>query len=269
MKSYSHIISRLFNEPLLVTPARHAAICQIVESRLASVLVSSGEDDSESEDTDVQQVGETCIIPVHGTIVPHASDLAMSECGCPLEELNAKIDMAEHDGNIVRMVFDFRTPGGTVTGVPETARKILYSRKETIAFTSSECCSGGLWLAAQCQKFYATPSSSVGSVGVYCMSLDLSKAMKRDGVKVNAISAGKYKLLGASFKPLADDEREILQAGVDRIYEQFKLAMTSQRAVSDENFGSGLCFDGEQAAEIGFTDGCVESLEEILENLVE
>ena len=270
MKSYSHVISKLFNSPLLITPARHAAICQLVESRMENpAAMPMDERDTEMEDEEIQQVGKTAVIPVHGTIVPHASDLAMSECGCPLDGLNAMIDMAENDASISRVVYDFQTPGGTATGVPETGRKILYSRKETIAFTDSECCSGGLWLAAQCQRFYATPSSCIGSCGVYCMTLDLTKAMKKEGVKMNAIFAGKYKLLGASFKPLEDDERAILQAGVDRIYAQFKDAMGSHRTVSDENFGNGLCFDGEQAAELGFTDGCVDGLDEILEEMVD
>jgi ClpP class serine protease len=56
---------------------------------------------------------------------------------------------------------------------------------------------------------------------------------------------------------------------VDKIYEQFKTAMTAQRPVSDENFGNGRVFDGEDAAELGFTDGVIDSLEEILEELVD
>ena len=97
------------------------------------------------------------------------------------------------------------------------------------------------------------------------MTLDLSKSLEDAGMKVNAVFAGRYKLLGASFKPMADDEREILQKGVDRIYAQFKIAMESHRMVGDENFGNGLCFPGDEAAEIGFTDGCVEDLEEVID----
>ena len=271
MKSYSHIAQKLFSEPLLLTPNRHLALCNLLEMKMAAVDVSPRNQGKDPEDDDAQmvQMGKTVIIPVHGTIVQYPEDIAMSECGCDLESLNAMIDMAENDASISRVIYDFRTPGGSVTGVPETGRKILHSRKETIAFTASECCSGGIWLAAQCQKFYATQSSRVGSVGVYCMSLDMSEAMKKDGVKVNAISAGKHKLLGAYWKEMTDEERVIRQAGVDKIYQQFKEAMESYRMVSDENFGNGLVFDGEEAAAIGFTDGVVESLDEILDGLVE
>ena len=274
MKSYSHIISKLFYEPLLVTPMRHAALLQMLESRLGAAKIYDDTDPAvapslpNDEDDEPQTSGSTVIIPVHGTLVMHPEDIAMSECGCAMEDLNAAIDAAENDPRIERVIYDFRTPGGTVTGIPETGRKILHSRKDTVAFTNSECCSGGLWLAAQCGRFFATQSSRVGSCGVYCMTLDMSKALEDEGVKFNAIFAGKYKLLGASFKPLADDERKILQDGVDKIYAQFKEAMESYRMVSDENFGNGLVFDGDEAAELGFTDGVVESMDEILENMV-
>ncbi len=275
MKSYSHIISKLFYEPLLVTPMRHAALMQMLELRLAGqrleIQASAGAPSTpanDQDDDDVTTEGETAIIPVHGTLVMHPEDIAMSECGCAMEDLSAAIDAAESNSNIKRVIYDFRTPGGTVTGIPEAGRKIRFSRKETIAFTGSECCSGGLWLAEQCQRFYATQSSRVGSCGVYCMTLDMSAAMEEAGLKVNAIFAGKYKLLGASFKPLSDDERAIMQSGVDKIYAQFKEAMETWRMVDDKNFGNGLVFDGDEAAELGFTDGVVEGLDEILENMV-
>lgn len=272
----SHVIADLFYKPHLITPARATAICMLLEARLntdrqtatetPSQRARRGDDDDDEHMMDApEKVADTVIIPVHGTIVPHPEDIAMSECGCALEELNANIDAAEFDTNIKRVIYDFRSPGGSVTGIPETARKIRNSRKRTIGYTGSECCSGALWLAAQCEQFYATQSSSVGSVGVYTLCLDMSKALKREGVKMQAISAGKFKLLGAYWKELTEEERDILQARVDKIYAQFKEAMESRRVVNDEHFGNGLVFDGEEAAEMGFTDGVVDGLEDILD----
>jgi signal peptide peptidase SppA len=273
VKSYSNIIAKLFYKPLLITPERHASLCQLLEARLGGARlelpIETEPDPDRYDDTEIEMRGDTAIIPVHGTLVMHPEDIAMSECGCAMEDLSSMIDTVERDPNIKRVIYDFRSPGGDVTGVPEAGRKILASRKQTIAFTQSECCSGALWLAAQCERFYATQSSNVGSVGVWCMCLDMTAALKKDGIKVNAISAGKFKLLGAYWRPLSDEERKILQDGVDKTYEQFKQAMESRRMVSDSNFGNGLVFDGEEAAEIGFTDGVVEDMDEILSDLVE
>lgn len=297
MKNYSRIAARLFSEPTLLTPAQHAAFCLRLETKLLSEQAGSPqiisgqpapmaaqpmkrkdrrsgmyweEDDNKGVlfDDELRIVADTAIIAVHGTLVAHPEDIAMSECGCAMEGVNAAIAAAENNPAINHVIYDFRTPGGSVTMIPETGRRIRHSQKDTIAFTDSECCSGGLWLAAQCRQFYGTGSSRIGSVGVYTMCLDMSEALRKEGVKVNTISAGKYKLLGAYWKEMTDDERAILQTQVNKIYAQFRDAMETWRVVSDEHFGSGLVFDGEEAAQLGFTDGVVESMDDILEEMV-
>jgi signal peptide peptidase SppA len=273
----SNVIAKLY-EPLLITPARHAALCQILEARLGGVelaVTSRRErvhDDNPDMDgaeglevQEVQEKGSVVVIPVRGTLVRYPEDIAMSECGCALEDLNRMIDAAESDPRIETVIYHFDTPGGSVVGIPETGRKIQHSRKRTVAYTESECCSGGIWLAEQCQHFYGTQSSRIGSVGVYTLAMDYTKALKNEGVKINAISAGKFKLLGAYWKPLGDEERELMQQRVDKIYAQFKEAMETNRVIADKHFGNGLVFDGEEAAALGFTDGVVEDLGEVLE----
>ncbi len=277
MKQLPHIISKLFYEPAVITPARHGAICQLVEARLANPGPRvEGDNDGAERDKNYDEmedfmrvIGNTAIINVHGTLVAHPEDIGMSECGCAMEDLSRAIDLAEYNTAIERVIYDFRTPGGVVTAIPETARKILNSSKRTVGFTGSECNSGGIWLASACERFYGTGSSRIGSVGVYTMCLDMSGALKKDGIKVNAISAGKYKLLGAYWKPLAKEEEAILQKRVDKIYAEFKQAMEARRVVNDEHFGNGLVFDGEEAAQIGFTDGVVDDIEDILDGMVE
>ena len=266
MKHYPHIISKLFYEPVLITPQKHAALVQVVEAHMTGHLSPTTEDNPKDYECDVFELGNTVVIPVHGIIDNHIPDSPSGGSGCDLSKLRGMLSVAEADDNISRIVLDFRTPGGSVVGVAETAKKILnITDKETIAFTDDECCSAGLWLASQCQKFYSTSSAQIGSVGVWCAFLDVSRQMENDGVKVEAFSAGKYKLMGASWKPLSADEKKIIQASIDKTYAQFKSAVNEQRAVADEHCGNGLIFDGEEAAQIGFTDGIVDCLEDILE----
>ena len=273
MKNYARIISKLFYEPAIITPAHHGALCQLLDHRLGTVAPAKAMEDDDGDSggscREPAIYGRVAVVPVHGVLVAHPEDIAMSECGCDMETLGRTVDALEQNPAVTTVVYDFRTPGGSVTKVPEVGRKICASRKNTIAFTDSECCSGGIWLAAQCKRFFGTQSAHIGSVGVYIMCLDASKAMEKEGVKMNPVFAGKYKLLGAYWREMPDDERAILQALVQKIYGQFKEAMESHRIVSDRNFGNGLVFDGEEAAEIGFTDGVVDSLEDVLDNLID
>jgi signal peptide peptidase SppA len=264
MKSFPHIISKLFCEPLLITRARHFAICKVVEARMARAdMLDDGEAETEKDDS-FQAVGNTAIIPVHGVLVRHASDIPMSACGCGLDVVENQIKVALTDKDISRIVFDFNSPGGAVTGIPELARRIAgITSKETIAYTEDECCSGALWLAEQCQRFYSTESASIGSIGVWTAYLDISRQMANEGENMQAISAGKYKLLGAYWKPLADDEKKMLQASVDKIFEQFKSAVNSRREIASE-YMEGQIFDGVEAAQIGLIDGLVDGLDELI-----
>lgn len=266
MKRYPHIISKLFYEPVMITPHKHGAICQVVEAHMNGNLPASAMDNPVDHESEMTDIGSTVIIPVHGIIDQNIPDSPSGGDGCDLAKLRDMISIARADSSVSRMIFDFRTPGGSVVGVAETGRAILnITDKETIAFTNDECCSAGLWLAAQCQRFYSTESARVGSVGVWCAYLDVSRQMQNEGQNMQAFFAGKHKLLGAYWKPMSDEEKVIVQKSVDKIYAQFKSAMNEQRAVSDSNFGNGLVFDGEDAAQLGFTDGLVESLEEVLE----
>lgn len=276
MKQFPHIIAELFTKPLLITQARHSAIVKIVEARLAA---GGFEVRGDYEDLKVREmpereyemrvytrIGSTAIIPVHGVIVRHESDIPASSCGCGLDVVNDDIAMAIADDSVTRIIFDFRSPGGAVTGVPEISNKIgAIMRKDTIAYTESECCSGALWMAMQCQQFYCSPSASVGSIGVWTAYADLTKQMKKEGMAIQSISAGKYKLMGAYWKALTEEEKAMLQADVDKIYAQFKDAVNTRRQVSEE-FMQGQVFDGEKACEIGLCDGLIDEIGELIED---
>ena len=269
MKRYPQIISKLFYEPLLVTHARHASMARVLESRMAQGMPGADPEDMPEMPDDPEMPGwmtidGDAIIPVSGVLVGHASDIPMSSCGCGMDDVAGMMDVALADRRVKRLIFNLNTPGGAVTGTPELGRKIAgIVSKETIAFTDSECCSGGVWLATQCQRFYATESAAIGSIGVWCAYLDLSRQLANEGVSIQEISAGKYKCMGAYWRTLTPEEKGMIQRQVDKIYGQFKEAVNLRRQVAEE-FMQGQIFDGAEAAAIGLCDGVVEGLDELL-----
>lgn len=292
MKRYPQIISKLFYELLIITTERHAAMVRVLDARLAQggqldgwelanrpaqgarrgrVRVSDddpdldGQDDEpETPEPDWQTYGPDAIIPVHGVLTAHASDIPMSSCGCGMDVVANMIDVSMANRDVKNLFFDFRSPGGGVVGTPELARKIAnITSKRTIAFTDSECCSGALWLATQCQQFYATESAQVGSIGVWCAYLDISRKMANEGVSLQEFSAGRYKTMGAYWKPLKPEEKAMIQARIDQTYVQFKEAVNLRRQIPDEHM-QGQVFYGSQAVEVGLCDGLVEGIDELL-----
>lgn len=166
------------------------------------------------------------------------------------------------------ILLHIRSPGGMALGCMECGERIAASAKPTIAYTDFLACSGGYWLASQCDRIYSSYSAFMGSIGVLAAYLDTSKALESIGFKVNAFSAGKWKLAGASFKPMTDEERAMFQARVERYYAQFTAAVNHKRDIAQE-YMEGQVLDGEQSVEAGLSDGVFPSLEDVLVHLNE
>lgn len=265
MRNYPHIISKVYRQPWAILQERFLAIERALESRLAGETAAAvATDDDVDEKPEPEKDGKTAIIPIHGIIGKHLSNFEMMCGGCSLDMVDQWLKVAT-GAETNRVILDIRSPGGTVTGVPETARRIaaLADEKEVIAFSDSEMCSAAYWLASQAREIIVTESAAIGSIGVYMALLDKTRMLDDAGVKVNAISAGKYKLMGASFKPLTDEERTILQAEVDKCYEAFKESVTRTRAVEDHDM-QGQLFDGAQAVEVHLADDMVESIDDVI-----
>ena len=262
--SLPRIISKVYDEPWCITPAKHRAIQSALESHLAGISLEDNFETDEAPGSNTQD--GVAVIPIHGIIGKHMSMLEMACGGCSVDSVSAMLGMAAEDPNVTAVVLDINSPGGTVTGVPELANQIfdLKQSKPVFAFTDCEMCSAAYWIAAQADAIYATSSAAVGSIGVYMALLDISRQLEMDGVKVNAISAGKWKLAGASFKPLTDDERAMFQAGVDRTHAQFKAAILRNRTIN-EDVMEGQVYDGEEALAANLTDAVANDLGEAID----
>jgi signal peptide peptidase SppA len=265
MKNYPQIASKLYGEPWLITKAKHESLTSLFEAHLESneFVAVNYKEDEETGELKPEVRGKNLILPIHGVLGKHLSFLERFCGGFDVNTLSKWLDYADASWQVERVILDIRSPGGTVTGIPEAAAKISGLSKDVLAFTDSECCSGALYLASQADEFFATESAQVGSVGVYSVFTDRTKQLDELGIKVNAISAGKFKLAGAPFKTMTDDERKMFQERVDNIHRKFKAAVVSVRQV-DEQYLQGQVFDGEEAAEIGMTSGTVDDIEDLM-----
>lgn len=264
---YPQLMMRVFRQPWLITPAKHEVFQRILLERVSGTRVDDVPEENQPDDgrREVQAIETIHLIPVHGTLMQHPGRLEKMHSGaCPTEDIRTQIDIAKGDSNVSKVVFDFRSWGGEVVGIPECGDDIAELGKPTIGFCDSMCCSGALWLASQCDEFYATRSAQIGSVGVYQYFEDWTRHMENEGIKPNPISSGDMKLMGAYFKPMTKEERAIFQAGCDKIYAEFKEVVNSKRPVADE-FLQGQVFDGDDAARHGFLSGIVDDLDECLQ----
>lgn len=203
-----------------------------------------------------QRFGDVAVVRIHGVIDKVISQFEM-DCygGVDLADIDQALSLAGNDPRVTRVVLDIDSPGGSVIGVADTAARIaeLRQTKEVHAYIPAMAASAGYYLASQADKITAAASAIIGSIGVYCAILDASRWYKKEGLEMQVLKAGQYKTMGANWKPLTDEEKAILQAGVDRNYEQFKAAVTELRDVADSTM-QGQWWPAAEAQKLNLVD---------------
>jgi signal peptide peptidase SppA len=204
------------------------------------------------------------IIPVVGVIGKGLSPLEKMMGAVDINDLSDQVDAMAADPAVDKIAFQVSSPGGTVTGVEELANKIRNLGKPTMAYTDSEMASAAYWISSASDKVTASPSSSVGSIGVYMAIPDYSEAAKMAGIKMVVIKSGKFKGAGIEGTSLDEGQLGNLQEGVDTIHAEFKEAVNMKRKMVKAEAMEGQVFSGKQAAAQGLVTGLADSFNDAL-----
>ena len=206
------------------------------------------------------------VVPIVGIISKGVSPLERMMGAVDVNDLSATIDAMAADPAVEKIAFNISSPGGTVTGVEELANKIRDLGKPTMAYTDSEMASAAYWLGSQADRVVASPSATVGSVGVYMAIPDMSKLYEASGVRMVVIKSTGSPLKGAGIEgtSLSDEQMADLQATVDEIHEDFKGAIRGKRKMVADSALRGQVFSGKQAAAQGLVTGLADSFSKAL-----
>jgi len=204
----------------------------------------------------------TGVIPIAGVIGKGLSPIEKMTGAVDVSDIADTIDEYAMNPQVTRIAFQVSSPGGTVTGVEELANKVRNIAKPTMSYTDTEMASAAYWVAAAADKVVASPSSTVGSVGVYMVVADYSEAAKAEGIKMIVIKAGQHKAIGVPGAEVTDAHQAHLQEGVDEIHADFKAAVLQTRKLVKAEDMEGQVFSGKQAAQRGLVTGLADSFNE-------
>jgi len=204
------------------------------------------------------------IIPVVGVIGKGLSPLDIMMCAVDVNEISEALDAFAANPEVEKVALQISSPGGTVTGVEELANKVRSFGKPTLAYTDSEMASAAYWIGSAADRVVASPSSTVGSIGVYMAIPDYSEAAKMAGIKMVVIKSGKFKGAGIEGTSLDEGQLGNLQAGVDTIHAEFKEAVNMKRKMVKAEAMEGQTFSGKQAAAQGLVTGLADSFNDAL-----
>jgi ClpP class serine protease len=240
-------LSKLYGDVWAITPEAHRALCEVV----ARMPADTREEDEYAGSLVFDGIQH---IHVKGVTVSSCPQWAEEMFGlCSMEKIAAQLETAiiRPDVKGVLMVYD--TPGGYLPGIPGVARVLANFPKPVVGYVAGACASAGYWLACS-QTLYAAEESAVGSIGVYMVLRDSSKAYEMSGLRTIMIATGEHKGAG-------EDGTEITDAHITHLRDEVIAPMgkmffghvQAQRRL-DESLLDGRAWRGVRAVELGLVD---------------
>ena len=186
--------------------------------------------------------------------------------GSAYDVIGAAFDLLLADAGVTQIVLLIDSPGGTVTGCFELADKIYAARgtKPITAVANDSAYSAAYAIASAADRIVIPRSGGLGSIGVRCQHVDISRALDRIGYTVTTIVSGAKKADFDSTAPLSESARSEMQDEVNRLADIFVETVARNRGL-DADAVRGLqagCLFGPSAIAAGLGDaiGTIESV---------
>jgi protease-4 len=162
--------------------------------------------------------------------------------------------------SIKAIVLRINSPGGGVASVQEIHKELTRLDKKIVVSMGSTAASGGYYIACTADRIFANPGTLTGSIGVIMQFPRIEGLMKKLGVEREVLKSGKYKDSGSMYREFTAEERELFQATIDDVYEQFLAAILEGRKHVEltreqlVEIADGRIMSGKQAMENNLID---------------
>lgn len=208
-------------------------------------------------------------IAVRGVMMKGESSLFQCS-STPITRLQVRAAMREDDVRGVLLVLD--SPGGTVDGTEDLADDVaaLAAAKPTVAYAEDACHSAAYFVAAQAGRVMVNAGGYVGSIGVFGVVTDSSKAAEKQGYAVHLITSGGFKGQGTPGVPVDDAFLERARGIVSERRDRFVAAIARGRGMGADDvaaLATGDIFNADRAAALGLVDA-VGSIDDARDELL-
>jgi protease-4 len=172
-----------------------------------------------------------------------------------IEALNRLRD----DSAVAAVLLHLDTPGGAVSGGEgmHDAVQELAARKPVVAVMDGTAASAGYMIAVAAPYIVARDSTLTGSIGVILELGDIEGLLGKIGVRADQLVSGPLKGQPSFTHPISPEGREVLQALVMDLYDQFVGMVARGRhmdAAAVQKLADGRAYTGRQAKALGLVD---------------
>ncbi|HUM48423.1 MAG TPA: signal peptide peptidase SppA, partial [Chitinophagales bacterium] len=176
------------------------------------------------------------------------------------EKFVKELRKLREDDKVKAIVFRVNSPGGSALASDIIAREVqlTVAKKPVVVSMGDYAASGGYYISAYATKIVAQPNTLTGSIGVFGIYPNMQKLFEdKLGINFDGVKTGRYSDFGDISRPMRDDEKMIVQRGVDTIYHDFKATVVKGRKISAslvDTIAQGRVWTGSQALEFGLVD---------------
>jgi protease-4 len=190
-----------------------------------------------------------------GGILPGSGD-----DGIYSESIIKEIKKIKKNKNVKSVILYVNSGGGSAFASDLIARelKLLNDEKPLIAYMSDVCASGGYYISMPADTLIASSGSIVGSIGVFGLFPEMS-GLLNDKLKISTDQIRTNKNIGEidPFKPLEEDEKKLVQRGVNQIYSDFLSIVAEGRSMTTnevDKLARGRVYYGNEGKELNLID---------------
>ena len=176
------------------------------------------------------------------------------------DTLSAKLRMMRETKNLAALVLRVDSPGGSAFASEVIRRELdLYSELDipVVISMGSLAASGGYWIAMPAEEIWATPTTLTGSIGVFGIVPTIEDTLETIGIRRDGVGTGPLANSLILDMPMSDQVSNIIQLGVDHIYDEFLALVSDSRDISIDDLDAiaqGRVWTGNQALELGLVD---------------
>ena len=184
-----------------------------------------------------------------------------NEEGIISEELVETImDLADED-DVAAMVLRVNSPGGSAFGSEQIWKAIeefKASGKKVVVSMGDYAASGGYYISCGADCIFAQPTTLTGSIGIFGMIPCFENlATDKLGITQNVVATNANGGFGSALSRMTDQQRDAMQAMVNRGYELFTKRCADGRGVPQDSIkaiAEGRVWDGTSALKLGLVD---------------
>lgn len=178
------------------------------------------------------------------------------------DKLSRELRKLRRDDRVKAVVLRVNSPGGSALASDIIAREVALTKKvKPITVSMGDyAASGGYYISTMADSIFAEKETLTGSIGVFGLIPNMQGLLNNKlGIHVDEVKTGKFADLMTSVdRPLTEEEKAIIQAEVNRIYDTFTTKVAEGRNMdvsAVDSIGQGRVWTGSQALDRGLVDG--------------